>query len=162
MIKIYVFRKEVKGNQNEVEFRELEKVGFEKYYYDTYFGYNPNYFVIVLDNDADETAVTSDSLFTTSHASTSRTKDATNPYEYDNMLKATGTLTINKKSVALYVNTSYFTEGLEIYYVGQNTNAPSLPTINNALDLDYNLFNGIGYPAGDREAAVYPIPLNKL
>jgi hypothetical protein len=32
--KIYVFRKEVKGNQNEVEFRELEKVGFEKYYYD--------------------------------------------------------------------------------------------------------------------------------
>ena len=128
--------------------------GVEKYYYDTYFGYNPNYFVIVLDNDADETAITSENLFTTSHPSTSRVQDATDPYEFDNMLKATGTLTINKKSVALYVNTSYFTEGLEIYYVGQNTNAPALPLIDNSIDLDYNLFNGIGGPEADRETAV--------
>ena len=32
--KLFVLRKKIKGNQNKIEFRELEKVGFEKYYYD--------------------------------------------------------------------------------------------------------------------------------
>ncbi len=32
--KLFVLRKETKGNQNKIEFRELEKIGFEKYYYD--------------------------------------------------------------------------------------------------------------------------------
>lgn len=32
--KIYVMRKELKGNQKKIEFRELEKIGFENYYYD--------------------------------------------------------------------------------------------------------------------------------
>ncbi len=32
--KLFVLRKEIKGNQKKIEFRELEKIGFEKYYYD--------------------------------------------------------------------------------------------------------------------------------
>lgn len=32
--KLFVLRKAPKGNQNKIEFRELEKIGFEKYYYD--------------------------------------------------------------------------------------------------------------------------------
>lgn len=32
--KLFVLRKTLKGNQNKIEFRELEKIGFEKYYYD--------------------------------------------------------------------------------------------------------------------------------
>lgn len=32
--KLFVLRKAPKGNQEEIEFRELEKVGFEKFYYD--------------------------------------------------------------------------------------------------------------------------------
>lgn len=32
--KLFVLRKDPKGNQNKIEFRELEKIGFEKYYYD--------------------------------------------------------------------------------------------------------------------------------
>lgn len=32
--KLFVLRKSLKGNQNKIEFRELEKIGFEKYYYD--------------------------------------------------------------------------------------------------------------------------------
>lgn len=33
--KLYVLRKEIKGNQDRIEERELEKIGFEKYFYDT-------------------------------------------------------------------------------------------------------------------------------
>lgn len=32
--KLFVLRKTPKGNQNKIEFHELEKIGFEKYYYD--------------------------------------------------------------------------------------------------------------------------------
>lgn len=32
--KVFVLRKSPKGNQSKIEFRELEKIGFEKYYYD--------------------------------------------------------------------------------------------------------------------------------
>lgn len=32
--KLFVLRKTLKGNQSKIEFRELEKIGFEKYYYD--------------------------------------------------------------------------------------------------------------------------------
>ena len=32
--KLFVLRKTLRGNQNKIEFRELEKIGFEKYYYD--------------------------------------------------------------------------------------------------------------------------------
>ena len=32
--KVYVLRKIIRGNQKTIEFRELEKIGFEKYYYD--------------------------------------------------------------------------------------------------------------------------------
>lgn len=32
--RLFVLRKTLKGNQNKIEFRELEKIGFEKYYYD--------------------------------------------------------------------------------------------------------------------------------
>ena len=32
--KLFVLRKAPKGNQKEIEFCELEKVGFEKFYYD--------------------------------------------------------------------------------------------------------------------------------
>ena len=32
--KLFVLRKKTKGNQDKIEFRELEKIGFEKYYYD--------------------------------------------------------------------------------------------------------------------------------
>lgn len=32
--KLFVLRKKTKGNQEKIEFRELEKIGFEKYYYD--------------------------------------------------------------------------------------------------------------------------------
>lgn len=32
--KLFVFRKHPKGDQNKIEYRELEKIGFEKYYYD--------------------------------------------------------------------------------------------------------------------------------
>jgi hypothetical protein len=122
------------------------------YYYNGYFGYNPNYFVIVVDNDADETAIEADDLFAETYSTTSRTTESV--ASYDKILKATGTLAIGQKKVALYVNTSYFTEGLEIYYVGQNTTAPALPIVNNEIDLNYNLFNGIGYAAADRKEAV--------
>ena len=125
--------------------------GLSAYYYNSYFGYNPNYFVIVLDNDASKTAVTPVNLFVESQSSTSRSTED----EDEKLLKATGTLTINKKNVALYVNTSYFTQGLEIYYVGQNTNAPTLPVINNGIDLNYDQFNGLGaYATADRKTAV--------
>lgn len=32
--KLFVLRKKPKGNQDKIEFRELDKIGFEKYYYD--------------------------------------------------------------------------------------------------------------------------------
>lgn len=32
--KLFVLRKQPKGNQNKIEYRELEKIGYEKYYYD--------------------------------------------------------------------------------------------------------------------------------
>ena len=32
--KLFVFRKSTKGKQNKIEFRELEKIGYENYYYD--------------------------------------------------------------------------------------------------------------------------------
>lgn len=32
--KLFVLRKTLKGNQSKIEFRELEKIGFEKYFYD--------------------------------------------------------------------------------------------------------------------------------
>lgn len=125
----------------------------EKYYYKSYFGYNPNYFVIVLDNDSDETAVTSSQIFASEYPSTSRTTNSGK--NYDKILKATGSLTINKKNVALYVNTNYFEEGLEIYYVGQNTNAPELPEVKNTPELNYDQFNGLGsYATADRKEAV--------
>lgn len=127
----------------------------EKYYYNSYFGYNPNYFVIVVQSDTvadsedDEVAVAD--LFSASYPSTSR-KAATGSSEQ--MLKATGTLTINPKVVNLYVNTSFFGSRPEIYKVAQNTTAPSLPVIDNSLDLKYNIFYGNGEGQG-REPAVY-------
>ena len=33
--KLFVLRKEIRGNQKKIEFQELKKIGFEKYYYDT-------------------------------------------------------------------------------------------------------------------------------
>ena len=123
-----------------------------KYYYDSYFGYNPNYFVVVIDNDEDETTITPDKLFASSYATTSRS--TTSSDSYDRILKATGKLTINKKNVALYVNTSFFEVGLETYYVGQNTTPPSLPVIDNTLDLQYNKFYGAVEDSG-RSEAVY-------
>lgn len=119
----------------------------EGFYYNSYFGYNPNYVVIVIDNDADESVVKSDQLFATSAPSTSR--DASS----GELLKATGTLTINKKSVAIVVNTRFAPEGGVIYSVGQNTRAPSLPVIDNSKEVDYNEFYGFGMTA-NRESAV--------
>lgn len=108
-----------------------------KYYYNSYWGYNPNYFVIVVDNDATETAVKD--VFVDSANSTSR---SVAPGSSEKLLKSTGTLTINRKKVAMYVNTheNYLDGNPEIYYIQQNTNPPSLPTIDNTIDLDYKKF----------------------
>ncbi len=122
-----------------------------KYYYNEYFGYNPNYFVVVIDSNG--SVITSNNIFATNHQSTTR-EAAEGSKEYDKMLKPTATLTIKQKEVAIAVNTKYFSEGGEIYYVSQNTQAPSLPTIDNEIDLNYNLFKGIGVTA-NRKDAVY-------
>lgn len=127
-----------------------EASGVENYYYNSYFGYNPNYFVVVIDNDENQTPVNPSEIFADTHTSTARTTNSGK--DYDKLLKATGTLTINKKDVALYVNTTYADSGLEVYYIGQNTEAPNLPVIDNEIDLKYNLFNGIGVTANREEA----------
>ena len=121
----------------------------EEYYYDSYFGYNPNYFVVVMDGNG--TAVTASNLFDEDYRSTARRASAS-AKPYDKLLNATGSLTINKKDVALAVNTKFFEEGEEVYYVGQNTQAPKLPSIKNSFDLDYNKFHGIGVEENRRAA----------
>ena len=121
------------------------------YYYNSYWGYNPNYFVIVVESDtvADvETDETSVKNVFIDNAPSSNRSAATGSSE--KLLKSTGTLKINPKSVAMYVNTTYFGSNPEIYYIQQNTNPPSLPTINNEKDLKYDDFMNVG-----KQDAVY-------
>lgn len=120
----------------------------ENYYYGTYWGYNPNYFVIVVDSDTnpdseDEEVALEYPYVDGDTLSTDRTHDT------EKLLKSTGTLTINKKEIKMYVNTSFYGENPEIYYVEQNTNPPSLPLIDNSYDLKYESFEST------REEAVY-------
>lgn len=127
------------------------KATVNTYYYNSYWGYNPNYFVIVVDSDTvadtetDEAAIKN--VFVNSADTTSRSVAEGST---EKLLKPTGTLTINRKSVAMYVNTTYFGANAEIYYIQQNTQPPRLPTINNAKDLDYEKFMN-----GSKKDAVY-------
>lgn len=115
---------------------ELGRYGdVSTYYYNGYFGYNPNYFVVVMDG---EDALTSPF----------ETGDIVSTDREGRLTKSTAKLTINKKDVKLYVNTAYFGEKAETYYIEQNTVAPVLPTLNNSYELDYSLF------PTDRETAV--------
>lgn len=120
-----------------------------KYYYNEYFGYNPNYFVVVIDISGN--AVTENNFFDDTHASTDR-KAVDGAAAYDRMVKYTGVLTINPKEVAIAVNTRHFEEGKETYYVAQNTKAPALPVVDNEIDLQYNLFKGVGVTANRKDA----------
>ena len=121
------------------------------YYYNSYWGYNPNYFVIVVESDTipdvetDETSVKD--VFVNSASSTSRSAAEGST---EKLLKSTGTLKINKKSVAMYVNTTYFGSNAEVYYIQQNTRPPLLPTVNNDKDLKYDDFMN-----GNKQEAVY-------
>ena len=117
------------------------------YYYGSYFGYNPNYFVVVVDGSG--SPLEAEELFIDSASSTSRAAASEGAYAYDKLLTSTATLTINRKKVAVYVNTYYFEEGKEIYSISQNTKAPNLPQINESINLDYNLYHGIDPVTGE-------------
>ena len=119
-------------------------VTIEGYYYGSYFGYNPNYFVVVVNSDASE-AVLSDVYEDSGVVSTSRDDSYVGT---DKLLKATATLTINKKDVKIYVNTTFSGDKTKIYDIQQNTVAPSLPTVANN-DLMYETFES------NREGSVY-------
>ena len=106
------------------------------YYYNMYFDYNPNYFVVVIDKN--NKAVTSSNLKETENQITTA-RDNTVTTE---LLKSTGVLTIDKKEVAIYVNTHFIDNATqtEIYYIEQNTNPPVLPGLDNESNLDYVTF----------------------
>lgn len=130
-----------------------------QFYYSSYFGYNPNYFVVVVKSDGSPNGspLEADELFEEGVSSTDRVKATEGAYNYDKVLTSTATLTIIRKKVALYVNTYYFEEGKEIYSIAQNTRAPNLPQLNESIDFNYNLFHGIDPATG----TIIPDNVNK-
>lgn len=98
----------------------------DEYYYDSYFGYNPNYFVLLVDNND---TVSKRELEVNTVASTSR--------NYTELLRPTAILRITQKDVVIYVNTRYNGEKPNLFSIEQNTRAPSLPTFNNDIEVDY-------------------------
>ena len=107
------------------------------YYYGSYFGYNPNYFVLLVDNNGN---VKERELENVEVLSTSR--------NHEQLLKSTATLTIVKKDISIYVNTRFNGEKPNMFTIQQNTKAPTLPTVNNEIELKYDLFGS------NRETAV--------
>lgn len=109
------------------------------YYYNSYWGYNPNYFAIVVESDPDKNDQTVESVISNPFADTIVGTNRENS-ALEKLLKPSGTLKITKKEAIIYVNTTYFEEHNEIYYVEQNTNPPSLPLISNYHNLKYEDF----------------------
>ena len=72
-----------------------------EYYYGMYFNYNPNYFIVVIGTDSK--AVTATNL----REGVDQTSTARDDTTQSVLLKSTATLTINKKTVAIYVNTHF-------------------------------------------------------
>lgn len=118
------------------------------YYYGGYFGYNPNYFIVAIGENSkvvNPTATPSQQYEREKVATTARDDDST-----ESLLVSTGKLVINRKEIAIYVNTHFIDTSSqeEIYYIEQNSNPPTLPSINNGDSLDYDLFGS------NRSAAV--------
>lgn len=100
-----------------------------EYYYDSYFGYNPNYFVLIVDSNEN---VSKRELETNTVNSTNRS--------YNELLRSTARLAITQKDIVIYVNTRYNGEKPNLFSIEQNTRAPILPTINNDIEVNYTEF----------------------
>ncbi len=134
-LRFYGYKNEVdfEGEDYKTYFRPTSKTWdavseLEDYYYGMYFGYNPNYLVIIV-NDSDIALNKDNYLVDEDPSDTVTVRDHTK-----GLIKETATLTINKKEINIVVNTSVFA-GAEIYYIEQNSNAPALPEINNSKEL---------------------------
>ena len=151
------------GNRNKT--LSGDPVSVSSYYYEDYWGYNTNYYVIITNNTPQNKAnVSEDTTFTEIDTTFTSINADSESYFYDEEQNRAAILTINKKDIEMIVetftsrgnvadNTRYVGTLGEAYNIEQNMDVPALPVVSNSeTHTTYQYITWANHPAQVRTA----------